>query len=779
MELLTNQETASSTCKDRKWQCTTNLCHGTCAIYGDGHYITFDGKRFTFEGDCEYTLTKDYCENNNANGSFRVITENIPCGTTGTTCSKAIKLFLGNNELILTEGNYQVVERDTGEAVPYQIRTMGIYLVIEANNGLILMWDRKTSMFIKLNPQFKGHVCGLCGNYDGNANNDFTTRSQAVVVNPLDFGNSWKVSASCPDAKSKRSPCTANPYRQSWSQKQCSIIQSNVFTECHSKVDPSPFYDACVTDSCACDSGGDCECFCTAVAAYAEACNEAGACIAWRNPQICPLFCDYYNPPGECEWHYKACGAQCMKTCRNPSGSCSTQIPPLEGCYPKCPPAQPFFDEDIMKCVEKEQCGCYSRDGKHYNNGEKVPTTENCQTCYCNSVTVDCKYDEQACTCTYNGNKYPYGHIIYDTTDGHSSCMTAVCGKNGTIHRNMYPCSTTTPTPSTLSTNVPTSTSSSTVTTNVFTFSTPTPTAPATTSTETTVSPTTFTTTCGYACVWSQWFDTTFPTLGTPGGDSETYNNIRAEGHDICEKPSKIQCRAEKYPNVSISQVGQVVQCNVAEGLTCRNEDQSGKFPLCFNYQVRVLCCDENLCTSKPTTIAPTTTMPPVTTTTTNATTSTISTTTLNTKTPNCTVCEWSPWYNVDYPQFGPGGGDNESIKKILESGKHICEKPVDVICQAVRYPGVPLSELGQKVECNTKVGLICQNKDQGIPPICLDYEIKVNSSHRYSYTLYYNLNIDSYIYNKNNNSANRYYYNANLYSYINLNRSINYPVRW
>lgn len=27
-------------------------------------------------------------------GTFRVITENIPCGTTGTTCSKSIKLFM-------------------------------------------------------------------------------------------------------------------------------------------------------------------------------------------------------------------------------------------------------------------------------------------------------------------------------------------------------------------------------------------------------------------------------------------------------------------------------------------------------------------------------------------------------------------------------------------------------------------------------------------------------------------------------------------------------------
>ncbi|KPP58041.1 hypothetical protein Z043_124175, partial [Scleropages formosus] len=199
------------TCKDRKWDCTDNVCHGTCAIYGDGHYITFDGKRFTFNGGCEYTLTQDYCSNNN--GTFRVITENIPCGTTGTTCSKAIKLFLGNNELILTDGNYQVIQRDNSVEVPYQIHVMGNYLVIEASNGLILMWDKKTSMFIKLSPTFKGQVCGLCGNYDGNENNDFTTRSQAVVVDAVEFGNSWKVSPTCPDVGILKDPCTFNPYR--------------------------------------------------------------------------------------------------------------------------------------------------------------------------------------------------------------------------------------------------------------------------------------------------------------------------------------------------------------------------------------------------------------------------------------------------------------------------------------------------------------------------------------------------------------------------------------
>lgn len=43
------------------------------------------------------------------------------------------------------------------------------------------------------------------------------------------------------------------------------------------------------------------------------------------------LFCDYYNPQGECEWHYKPCGAPCMKTCNNPSGKCLHELRGLEG----------------------------------------------------------------------------------------------------------------------------------------------------------------------------------------------------------------------------------------------------------------------------------------------------------------------------------------------------------------------------------------------------------------------------------------------------------------
>ncbi|XP_039470284.1 mucin-5AC [Oreochromis aureus] len=433
-------------CSGRKFTCTNKTCDAVCGIYGDGHYITFDDKRFDFSGQCEYTLLQDFCGTCNGNGSFRIITENVPCGTTGTTCSKTIKIFLGDNEFQLKDDNLQVVK---GTIQVLQVQKMGVYIVVTIKPGLVLMWDQRTSLFITISPQFQGQVCGLCGNYDGNSKNDFTTRSQEIVADVLQFGNSWKVSSSCPNAELIIDPCASNRYREAWSQKQCSIITSVTFQSCHSKVDPGPYFDSCVRDSCACDTGGDCECLCTAVAAYAKACNEAGTCIAWRTPKFCPIFCDYYNSPGECEWHYKPCGANCMKTCRNPSGNCSSLITNLEGCYPQCPSNQPYFDEDTMKCVAGDQCGCYDDQGNHYNIGEKVPS-ENCYTCLCTMSGIQCNYSVNYCKCIINGKTYNYGDNIYNTTDGLGNCITAECAENGIVTRSIYPCfNTTTPGPTT------------------------------------------------------------------------------------------------------------------------------------------------------------------------------------------------------------------------------------------------------------------------------------------------------------------------------------------
>ncbi|XP_052666589.1 mucin-5B-like [Harpia harpyja] len=876
-----NVDCNTCVCKNRKWECTKDQCLGTCVVYGDGHYNTFDDKRFSFNGNCEYTLVQDHCgKSGTANGTFRVITENIPCGNTGTTCSKSIKVFLESYELILGEEHVSVIKRGQNDEVPYTVRYMGMYLVIETTSGLILMWDKKTSIFIKLSPDFKGQICGLCGNYDGNGINDFTTRSQSVVENVLEFGNSWKVSSTCPDAYSIKDPCSTNLYRKSWSEKQCSIINSNIFAACHSQVEPAKYYQACVTDACACDTGGDCDCFCTAVAAYARACSEVGVCIAWRTPSICPLFCDYYNQQGECEWHYKPCGASCMKTCRNPSGKCIHNLPGLEGCYPNCPPNKPYFHEDQMKCVSL--CDCYdNEDGKIYRRDE-------CHVCECTSEGLQCKFDDKETTtatpvttvcvksvCAWsewydsthpedkedsgddetfenlrakgytvcenpNGvqcraknhpdteiynlnqtvqcnqsrglicnnkdqqNKQCYNYEIRISCCSYKPCSeiqtttlrntkefttttavkstpltintkikqtqtqrteaqktevpkTSIEHRESTTHltetsvtENTSQVSTTgyqttatpseittvgtqkqaspttatslsqparttttattvvpsntappiqgttvitttsrastaktsppltestttiiTPTPtaptsassttSTSRTTTPTTTTSkaTSVPTKTSSVKTQTPTSPTTatslsqpartTTTATTVvpsntaqpiqgttvitttsrasttktspsltggtttvitstptastSPTTFTastskttTSCLQHCAWTQWFDLDSPSPGSQNGDIETLAKIRAAGYALCDEPQDIMCRAKDYRNRSLDKLGQKIECSLDTGLVCRNKDQIKKYPMCFDYEIKVLCCDRNHC---------------------------------------------------------------------------------------------------------------------------------------------------------------------------------------
>ncbi|XP_077654314.1 mucin-5AC [Urocitellus parryii] len=764
------------TCENRMWRCTEEPCQATCALYGDGHFLTFDGQRYTFSGDCQYTLVQDHCGGNgSAKDAFRVVTENVPCGTTGTTCSKDIKIFLGSYELKLSSGKVEVVQKGAGQEPPYTIRQMGIYLVVDTDAGLVLLWDRRTSIFLRLSPEFKGRVCGLCGNFDGNALNDFTTRSQAVVGDALEFGNSWKLSPSCPDAPVPKDPCTTNPYRKAWAQKQCSIIHSATFATCHAHVEPTMYYEACVGDACACDSGGDCECFCTAVAAYAQACHEAGVCVSWRTPDVCPLFCDYYNPQGECEWHFQPCGAPCLRTCRNPSGRCLHDLRGLEGCYPKCPPSAPIFDEDKMQCVDKcptptppPPCRIH---GKSYRPGATVPSDKNCYSCICTENGVHCAYDSGACVCTYDGRHFHPGDVIYHTSDGMGSCISAHCRANGTVERRVFSCSPTTPRPPTtfsFSTSphtfssrqttgvgpsptqstvhpVPVSTASSTAT------GTPLRTTPATPPVSSSVH-------CGEKCLWSPWLDVSRPGQGVDSGDFDTLQNLRAHGFRVCQAPRAVECRAEDAPEVPLQALGQSLECSPTAGLTCHNRDQASG--LCHNYQIRVLCCSPLPCpTSSPparhrtTNTVPTTsatvsstpvrtsflksspTPRPKTTSGTSSASASPPGTSQVTSVPTTSgvspvsclreSCTWTHWMDGSYPGPGRDSGDFDTFHNLRSKGYKFCERPTSVECRAQFFPNTPLAELGQQVTCNSEEGLICWNRDQ-LPPICYNYEIRI-----------------------------------------------------
>ncbi|XP_056307306.1 mucin-2-like, partial [Danio aesculapii] len=456
------------TCENGTWNCTENKCPETCTIYGSGHYKSFDNQRFAFHGYCSYIAAQDFC--GNATGQFQVITENIPCGTTGTTCSKSVLIQLGETSLRLSDGTVSdlYMERDIW------INTIGMYLVVNTDIGLTILWDRKTTVSIILQPYYTGKVCGLCGNFNGDGKDDFTTKGGLQTSNIIEFVESWKQKTPCPDSAPDFDPCFKNPYRLAWAQIKCAIINKldGAFKDCHYKVDPSPYYDNCLKDTCACDTGGDCECLCTAVAAYAQACNKAGVGVVWRTPEICPVYCEYYNMKyEECTWHYVPDHPPCYKTCQNPDGACNNSLPNMEGCFPKCPDDKPFYDEINNVCVEN----CY-------------PTTTTFSTI---SVTTTTLTPSTATMHIVVGNTTtttpvtPVPQILNTTTPLFTSSTVETSFSTSTTS-GTTPTSTLTTT-STLSTTsitaTPSTTSEISSTTSISSGSTPTSTATANTTT--------------------------------------------------------------------------------------------------------------------------------------------------------------------------------------------------------------------------------------------------------------------------------------------------------
>ncbi|XP_075060996.1 mucin-19-like [Mixophyes fleayi] len=375
-------------CNKGMWECTTKECQSTCHIYGDGHVTTFDGLWYAFDGLCQYTIVQDYCKKNS--GTFRISVQSIPCCEDGLTCSRKVTIFIQGTIITLEDGKTRTEFSGDSDCSSntHSEMTVGMYNIVALKNGITVVWDRQTAVSVVLDPVWKDKVCGMCGNNNGDMKDDFTERNGMRGTRELELGNSWKDDPFCPDAEAQVFPCDANPYCKSWAQRKCQIIREAIFKDCHLKVDPTPYYDACIREACVCDMEGIYLGFCTSVSKYAQACIAVGVCADWRTQDLCPVCCDHYNVKGENIWHYEPCGSTYVKTCNN-QNIADKFAPLLEGCYPRCPSKAPYLDENTMKCVQLSDCSC-SYNGKMIAANSMIK--DQCgRRCYCLNGNVTCK----------------------------------------------------------------------------------------------------------------------------------------------------------------------------------------------------------------------------------------------------------------------------------------------------------------------------------------------------------------------------------------------------
>lgn len=76
-----------------------------------------------------------------------------------------------------------------------------------------------------------GKTIGMCGTFDGNQANDFTTMQGNVETIPNAFGNHWKTETSCRDMPitTQPDPCEANSQRKSQANTMCNQMKSDIF----------------------------------------------------------------------------------------------------------------------------------------------------------------------------------------------------------------------------------------------------------------------------------------------------------------------------------------------------------------------------------------------------------------------------------------------------------------------------------------------------------------------------------------------------------------------
>ncbi|KAF8767625.1 Hemocytin like protein [Argiope bruennichi] len=460
----------------------------------------------------------------------------------------------------------------------------------------------------------------------------------------------------------------------------------------------------CVFDSCGCDMGGDCDCLCTAIAAYAQECSIHGVSIRWRSQELCPIQCE------ECAT-YDSCIPSCpKKTCENEyrygriEEACSNDFC-VEGCNPKpCPAGQIYNNEVEYKCIPEVDCvvPCLEVNGVIYNEGDRVTDLEvadPCQSCHCHRGSIQCTGSRcvkqeplRPClktgwtpwmnTPSFVGGDFeeltsPSLKATYEEFCGFTNMTTIECrvaetkisaqeagqnvicelptglvcvdtDQNGRICEDyeirMYcDCG-----PMLETTTLPPVT-------------TPLITQPPE---------------C-HANGWTAWMSSVLP---SEQGEFETLERLRVN-HIFCANQDidDIECRSTRTWKYITEDTNDII-CNKKVGFICNG-------PLCDDFEVRVHC----YCGPEETTplVIPETT--PV--------------------APKC-ISEWTQFYDVDHPSVSDAS-DDETIENIEQKEGPVCEgrNITDVECKAyVNGEYVDYSSLNLfGLKCSKKTGFVCE----------------------------------------------------------------------
>ncbi|NXI97882.1 FCGBP protein, partial [Psophia crepitans] len=324
-------------------------CHGgrrgRCVLLGARRLVTFDGLNFTLGGSCRYVLAK-VCQ---GDGQELEVTLENDGGVTVAVGASRITMQNGSLWRVDVDGETRTLPLSVGDGKTW-VTQEGNSIVLQTALGHRLIYAATAILLVTVPSTYAGQMCGLCGDFDGEAGNDFIGPDGTQVNGTQELVVAWKMpdeSITCSDICEMclvHPPDATKPYR---TESSCGmmVVTPGPFSGCHRQVGPENFLEHCLQEMVR--TAGATDTLCRSLQAYTVACQEAGAPVkVWRTKSFCPLRCGKHS-------FYTLCARSCEGSCAHLAHPLPCDGPCFEGC--RC--AQGFFT-DGDGCSLPSICGC-------------------------------------------------------------------------------------------------------------------------------------------------------------------------------------------------------------------------------------------------------------------------------------------------------------------------------------------------------------------------------------------------------------------------------------